>query len=57
MAYGLDKQPGENFVIVFDLGGSALDVSLLSVYDGVRLQVRHYLIQWHSALNYRLLDI
>jgi molecular chaperone DnaK (HSP70) len=35
IAYGLDKKGGEAQVLVYDLGGGTLDVSLLSIEDGV----------------------
>ena len=35
IAYGLDKKDGESQVIIYDLGGSTFDVSLLSIDDGV----------------------
>jgi heat shock protein 5 len=34
-AYSLDKEAGEQHVLVYDLGGSTLDVSLLLLDDGV----------------------
>ena len=35
LAYGLDKGPKEQTVLVFDLGGGTFDVSLLELGDGV----------------------
>jgi heat shock protein 1/8 len=35
IAYGLDKNPEEKTVLIFDLGGGTFDVSLLSIDDGV----------------------
>eukprot|EP01043_Picozoa_sp_COSAG02_P028103 COSAG02_NODE_1689_length_11307_cov_50.624911_4_plen_1205_part_00 len=35
IAYGLDVRGDERNVLVFDLGGGTLDVSLLSCYDGI----------------------
>lgn len=36
MAYGLDKTfNNEEHVLVFDLGGGTLDVSLLTIEDGI----------------------
>jgi molecular chaperone DnaK (HSP70) len=35
IAYGLDKQGGERNVLIFDLGGGSMDVSLLSIEDGI----------------------
>ena len=35
IAYGLDKNPEEKIVLIFDLGGGTFDVSLLSIDDGV----------------------
>ena len=35
LAYGLDKQDTEQFVLVFDLGGGTFDVSILQLGDGV----------------------
>jgi molecular chaperone DnaK len=35
LAYGLDKQEGEQTILVFDLGGGTFDVSLLELGDGV----------------------
>ncbi|GMS98959.1 hypothetical protein PENTCL1PPCAC_21134 [Pristionchus entomophagus] len=36
MAYGLDKKGGEEcYVLVFDLGGGTLDVSVLTIEDGI----------------------
>ena len=36
IAYGLDKkEEGERTVLIFDLGGGTLDVSLLSIDDGI----------------------
>ena len=35
IAYGLDKNPEERIVLIFDLGGGTFDVSLLSIDDGV----------------------
>ena len=35
IAYGLDKKDVEKNVLVFDLGGSTFDVSLLTIYYGV----------------------
>ena len=36
MAYGLDKKAGKELtVLIFDMGGGTLDVSLLSIEDGV----------------------
>jgi heat shock protein 5 len=34
IAYGLDKKAGEAQVLVYDLGGSTLDVNLLLIEDG-----------------------
>ena len=34
IAYGLDKKNGSN-ILVFDLGGSSLDVSILTIKDGI----------------------
>lgn len=35
LAYGLDKQDEEQFILVFDLGGGTFDVSILQLGDGV----------------------
>eukprot|EP01048_Picozoa_sp_COSAG05_P011599 COSAG05_NODE_1104_length_5872_cov_4.990473_2_plen_183_part_00 len=35
IAYGLDKQVGERYVMIFDLGGGSLDVSLVHIDDGI----------------------
>ncbi|KAK0485608.1 heat shock protein 70 family [Armillaria luteobubalina] len=35
VAYGLNKKGGESQIIIYDLGGGTLDVSLLSIDDGV----------------------
>ncbi len=35
LAYGLDKGPQEQTVLVFDLGGGTFDVSVLEIADGV----------------------
>jgi heat shock protein 5 len=35
IGYGLDKRGGEQHVLVYDLGGSTFDVSLLAIDDGV----------------------
>ena len=36
IAYGLDqKQAGEQYILVFDLGGGTFDVSLLTIDNGV----------------------
>jgi molecular chaperone DnaK len=35
LAYGLDKQEQEEFVLIFDLGGGTFDVSILQLGDGV----------------------
>jgi len=35
IAYGLDKQDGEQTILVFDLGGGTFDVSLLAIDSGV----------------------
>jgi len=35
LAYGLDKGPAEQTVLVFDLGGGTFDVSVLEIADGV----------------------
>ena len=35
LAYGLDKADAEQTILVFDLGGGTLDVSLLEIGDGV----------------------
>ncbi len=34
LAYGLDKQDREEFILVFDLGGGTFDVSILQLGDG-----------------------
>ncbi|MCR5683491.1 MAG: molecular chaperone DnaK [Clostridiales bacterium] len=35
LAYGVDKEPTEQKIMVFDLGGGTFDVSLLEISDGV----------------------
>ena len=35
LAYGVDKKPGTSFVLVVDLGGGTLDVSLLRKRNGM----------------------
>jgi molecular chaperone DnaK (HSP70) len=35
LGYGLDKRGGEQHVLVYDLGGSTLDATLLFIDDGV----------------------
>jgi molecular chaperone DnaK len=35
LAYGLDKQGGDQTILVFDLGGGTFDVSLLEIGEGV----------------------
>merc|ERR1712166_460059 len=35
IAYGMDKKSGEKNIVVFDLGGGTLDVSLLTIDDGI----------------------
>jgi len=35
IAYGLDKKGGESNIVIFDFGGGTLDVSLLTIEDGV----------------------
>jgi heat shock protein 5 len=35
IGYGLDKRGGEQRILVYDLGGSTFDVSLLAIDDGV----------------------
>jgi molecular chaperone DnaK len=35
LAYGLDKGPAEQTILVFDLGGGTFDVSVLEIADGV----------------------
>jgi len=35
LAYGLDKQAGDETVLVFDLGGGTFDVSILEIGEGV----------------------
>ncbi len=35
LAYGLDKETGDETVLVFDLGGGTFDVSVLEIGDGV----------------------
>ena len=35
LAYGLEKEGGEETVLVFDLGGGTFDVSVLEIADGV----------------------
>ena len=35
IAYGLDKNEGEKNILVFDLGGSNFDVSLLTIDNGL----------------------
>lgn len=37
LAYGLHKKSGVSFVLVVDLGGGTLDVSLLTVQGGMFL--------------------
>ncbi len=37
LAYGLHKKEGVNFVMVVDLGGGTLDVSLLNIQGGMFL--------------------
>lgn len=59
LAYGLDKQSDEQFILVFDLGGGTFDVSILQLGKGI-FEVRstagntqlggddfdHLLVQW-----------
>jgi len=35
LAYGLDKEPSEKKIAVFDLGGGTFDISILEIGDGV----------------------
>jgi len=35
IAYGLDKQPTEEKVLIFDLGGGTFDVSILNIAEGI----------------------
>jgi molecular chaperone DnaK len=35
LAYGLDKQDEEQFIVVFDLGGGTFDVSILQLGNGI----------------------
>ena len=35
IAYGLDKKGGESNIVIFDFGGGTLDVSLLTIEEGV----------------------
>jgi molecular chaperone DnaK len=35
LAYGIDKQKGEHKILVFDLGGGTLDVTIMEFGDGV----------------------
>jgi len=35
LAYGLDKESGDQTILVFDLGGGTFDVSVLEIGDGV----------------------
>ena len=35
LAYGLDKEEGDQTILVFDLGGGTFDVSVLEIGDGV----------------------
>ncbi|MGK7912505.1 MAG: molecular chaperone DnaK [Synechococcus sp.] len=35
LAYGLDKQDSEQYILVFDLGGGTFDISVLQLGDGV----------------------
>ena len=35
LAYGLQKNKGENNILIFDLGGGTFDVSLLTLDDGI----------------------
>lgn len=33
LAYGMDKQPGDNVVAVYDLGGGTFDISIIEIAD------------------------
>ena len=35
IAYGLDKKGGESNIVIFDFGGGTLDVSLLTIEEGM----------------------
>ncbi|KAF0729879.1 hypothetical protein Ae201684_012521 [Aphanomyces euteiches] len=35
IAYGLDMKPGDRYVLVFDLGGGTLDVSMIWIEEGI----------------------